>query len=336
MVLVIYLLIVVVHKSHLKQEQFMASGHGEQPNIEIYIRDFSDYLAGKKSRSQNTITSYGRDIRQFIAFLRQENLAYDKIEKINRTNVMSYILYLQKTKKSTATVLRSVASLKAFYKYLMNRGVVKSDPTLDIETPKAEKKPPAVLSLDEVELLLRQPEGDCPKSKRDKAMLEVLYATGIRCSELIRLKISDVNLEAKYITCNFINKERIIPLGSQAVLSLRIYINEARNEIVKDANETSLFLNNSGNPMTRQGFWKIVKSYAEKANILAPITPQVLRHCFAAHLVANGADLNSVKEMMGHADISSTQIYMQHKHKLMDVYASAHPRYNYREDEIVK
>lgn len=272
--------------------------------------------------------SYSRDLRQFFLFLQAEGISAEKIEKINRTNVMSYILFLQKSNKSASTVLRNVASLRGFCKYLINQGVVKNDPTLEIETPKIERKLPIILSPEDIANLLKETDGDALKSKRDKAMLEVLYATGIRTSELISLEISDLNLEAMYISCHFMNKDRVIPLGNKAVSSLKIYLEEVRDKLTRDKNNQTLFLNNNGIPMTRQGFWKVVKLYAKRANIVVPITPQIIRHSFAAHMLANGADLNSVKEMLGHSDISSTQVYMKlQKHRLKEVYASAHPRY---------
>lgn len=247
--------------------------------------------------------------------------------KVNRTNVMAYVYELQKQHKAGATVSRNIASIRSFFQFLQRKGVVTENPAADLELPKVEKKVPEILSLEKVELLLEQPGGDEDKEIRDKAMLELLYATGIRVTELISLKVEDINLPLEYIHCGSDAKGRIIPIGAQAKLSLRRYMEKVREHMVSKPEEDVLFVNCNGKPMTRQGFWKIIKSYAKKAGIEEEITPHMLRHSFAAHLIENGADLRSVQEMLGHSDISTTQIYTKlTNQKLKNVYAKTHPR----------
>ena len=277
--------------------------------MEQRIADFADYLRNEKKSSENTALSYVRDLRGFCRFMQQSGV--NDVAKVNRTNVMAYVYELQKQKKAGATISRSIASLRSFFQYL----------------PKVEKKAPEILSLEKVELLLEQPKGEGDKELRDKAMLELLYATGIRVSELISLKLRDLNLALEYIRCGSAQKNRIIPIGVQAKYSLQKYIDKARANMILRPDEEALFVNCNGRPMTRQGFWKIIKSYAKKAGIDQDITPHMLRHSFAAHLIENGADLRSVQEMLGHSDISTTQIYTKlTNQKLKNVYAKAHPR----------
>ncbi len=230
-------------------------------------------------------------------------------------------------KFAAATVLRNIASLKAFYHNMVQEGIVGEDLFEPLKAPKIEKKIPEIMSPDEVVRLLEQPSGDSPKEVRDKAMLELLYATGIRVTELITLKISDVNMQMNFILCRDRNKERIIPFGMEAKNALARYLDGTRDEMLENKSSDVLFANCSGQPMSRQGFWKLIKFYAKKADIKADITPHTLRHSFAAHLVENGADLRSVQEMLGHSDISTTQIYanLNHSH-IREVYAKAHPR----------
>lgn len=293
--------------------------------MEERIADFAAYLQNEKRASENTVLSYVRDLRGFCRFLQAAGIA--DATKANRTNVMAYLYELQKEKKAGATVSRNMASIRAFFQYLQRQGVVSENPALDLEIPRVEKKPPEILPLEKVELLLEQPQGDAPKELRDKAMLELLYATGIRVTELISLKLSDVNLAMEYIHCGNQAKSRVIPIGAQAKYSLRRYIERARGEMLLRADEDTLFVNCSGKPMSRQGFWKIIKFYAKKAGIEEEITPHMLRHSFAAHLIENGADLRSVQEMLGHSDISTTQMYTKlSNQKLKNVYAKAHPR----------
>lgn len=297
--------------------------------MEQRIADFADYLRNEKKSSENTALSYVRDLRGFCRFMQQSGV--NDVAKVNRTNVMAYVYELQKQKKAGATISRSIASLRSFFQYLMRKGIMAENPALDLELPKVEKKAPEILSLEKVELLLEQPKGEGDKELRDKAMLELLYATGIRVSELISLKLRDLNLALEYIRCGSAQKNRIIPIGVQAKYSLQKYIDKARANMILRPDEEALFVNCNGRPMTRQGFWKIIKSYAKKAGIdqdITPhITPHMLRHSFAAHLIENGADLRSVQEMLGHSDISTTQIYTKlTNQKLKNVYAKAHPR----------
>lgn len=295
--------------------------------MEEVVVKYADYLRNLKGASENTILSYQRDLRNFVHFLHDSGI--EKMQNVNRTNITAYLLRLQKSGRATSTISRNIASIRSFFHFLQKIGIIKEDPTVDLESPKIEKKLPEILSIEEVDLLLRQPNEKDLKGIRDKAMLEVLYATGIRVSELICLEESCVNLTLEYIKCidPSHSRERIIPLGASAVKALHTYLDKVRFAMIRDPNEKSLFVNCSGNPMTRQGFWKLIKVYSKKANIKKPITPHMLRHSFAAHMVANGADLQSVQEMLGHSDISTTQVYAQlNKNKLKEVYLKAHPR----------
>lgn len=293
--------------------------------MEELINSFMTYLHNVKKMSQNTELSYRRDLNKVVSYLNDQGI--DDIKKVTSTNLTSYVMYLEKNKFSAATVSRNIASLKAFYHYLVKEGLVDDDAATLLHAPKIEKKIPEILSMDEVVRLLEQPSGDTSKEVRDKAMLELLYATGIRVTELITLKTEDVNLNMGYIVCRDANKERVIPFGNEAKKALTRYLSGTRAAMVADPNSEYLFANCSGQPMSRQGFWKLIKYYAKKAGIVADITPHTLRHSFAAHLVENGADLRSVQEMLGHSDISTTQIYahMNHSH-IKEVYAKAHPR----------
>jgi len=290
-----------------------------------YIQGFAGYLELERNASNNTITSYVRDVTQFSRYLLEtEEL---ELPQAGTEQIEQYITYMMGKGKSTSSIARCVASLKSYYGYLQNRGVVRRNPAKDASPVKAERKLPQILTGKEVELFLEQPQCVDPKGYRDHAMLELLYATGIRVSELIGLNVSDVNLTGAYIRCSSRGKERIIPLYAVAVKALSDYMKDIRKQLVVDPREQALFVNMSGERMSRQGFWKIIKYYQEKAHIEKDITPHTLRHSFAAHLLENGADLRSIQEMLGHADISSTQIYSHMvKQKLQDVYHKAHPR----------
>lgn len=293
--------------------------------MEQQVVAFTEYLRKEKRASENTVLSYTRDLRGFCRFM-QESGVLDAA-KVNRTNVMAYVYALQKQQKSGATVSRNIASIRSFYHFLLKMGYAKENPAADLELPKVEKKIPEILPLEKVELLLEQPAGEEDKEIRDKAMMELLYATGIRVTELISLKVEDINIPLEYIRCGREAKSRIIPIGTQAKVALRRYLDGVRSNMVLRADEETLFVNCNGKPMTRQGFWKIIKSYAKKAGIAEEITPHTLRHSFAAHLIENGADLRSVQEMLGHSDISTTQIYTKlTNQKLKTVYAKTHPR----------
>jgi integrase/recombinase XerD len=290
-----------------------------------YISLFQKYLAEEKRASKNTVSSYIRDISQFVTYIGSRESV--TIVEITRQDIERYIDWLTKNGKSTATISRSVASLKCFFTYLKQTGQLTASPLSNIQTVKTIKKLPQILTNREVETLLEQPECTDMKGYRDKAMLELLYATGIRVSELIALNKDDINLSTGLICCRGADKERMIPLYPAAIKALSDYINLVRHQMLALPTELALFVNMSGERMSRQGFWKIIKHYQEKAHIDKEITPHTLRHSFAAHLLENGADLRSLQEMLGHADISSTQVYTQLvKKQLKDVYNKSHPR----------
>ncbi len=290
-----------------------------------YYDRFSDYLANVKKASSNTLSSYLRDIRQFGEYL-DSHTELDYAEA-DETVLAEYIGWLRGSGKSVATVSRNIASLKCFYSFLVTQRLVDANPTGKLVPDKTAQKLPQILTSKEVELLLEQPECTELKGYRDKAMLELLYATGIRVSELISLNVTDLNLSAAVVRCVSHDKERFIPLYSAAIKALSEYLEFVRPQMIAHDDEQSLFVNVNGERMSRQGFWKIIKSYQAKAHIEKDITPHTLRHSFAAHLLENGADLRSIQEMLGHADISSTQIYSQLvKKQLKDVYNKSHPR----------
>ena len=293
--------------------------------MNTYVKEYTSFMTDIRHKSLNTVESYKRDVTQYISYL--DGTGVTDISSTTKTTVLSYLLYLQKEGRASSTVSRTLASLRSYYLFMMQNGVVKSNPTSNLEAPHVEKKIPKILSGEEVELLLEQPKNWDNKGIRDKAMLELLYATGIRVSELINLDVSDVNVPMSFVRCKGGKKERIIPMGHQAKDALENYINNVRKYMVKDENETALFVNCSGARLSRQGFWKLIKYYQHIAGIETDITPHTLRHSFAAHLLENGADLHSIQEMMGHADISSTQVYSRMMNsKIKDVYAKAHPR----------
>ena len=289
------------------------------------INGFVEYLTNVKRASKNTIASYRRDLVKLNNFLTDSGCK--SIKEITGTNLNSYILMIEKQGLSTATVSRNIASIKAFFLYMLKQGEIAEDPSVSLKPPKIEKKVPVILSIEEVNLLLEQPSGTSPKEVRDKAMLEVLYATGIRVSELINLKVADVNLAMNFLQCHDNNKDRVIPFTNETREALDNYLHNARPTMCREEQEY-LFINCQGSPMTRQGFWKIIKYYSAKAGIKKDITPHTIRHSFAMHLVSNGADLKSVQEMLGHSDISTTQIYLKNNAniKLKEVYEKAHPR----------
>lgn len=294
--------------------------------VKKLIGDFINYLSTERGLALNTLESYGRDLRQYADFLERGKFA--TLESASRATIISYLLYLEKQGKATATIARRLAALKSFYQFLLREKVLDKDPTANLESPKLEKRLPKVLTVKEIELLLKQPNPMNATGLRDRAMLELLYATGIRVSELVSLNLGDVNIDMGYVRCYGKGaKERIVPLGSMAQRSVADYLANGRGQLVRDVREQALFVNHHGRRLTRQGFWKIVKKYAADAKIDKDITPHTLRHSFATHLLENGADLRSVQEMLGHADISTTQIYTHiTKGRLKEVYAKAHPR----------
>lgn len=293
--------------------------------MEALVQKFVNFLERDKRLSLNTLQSYRRDIEQFFIYLQEINL--QNISNSNKTTIIAYLLYLQKKGRATSTISRNLASIRSFYQYISKNEIIDHDPTAELESPKVEKKLPQILSTEEVELLLEQPQCVDLKGFRDKAMLELLYATGIRVSELIQLNMEDLSLEMAFIKCNKGSRERTIPIGSMAIGALKEYLKKSRPMLIQSIDAEPLFVNINGGRLTRQGFWKIIKQYKNQANISKDITPHTLRHSFAAHLLENGADLRSIQEMLGHSDISSTQIYAQMaKNKIKEVYLKTHPR----------
>ncbi|OPX43643.1 tyrosine recombinase XerD [Ruminiclostridium hungatei] len=293
--------------------------------MEVQVENFINFLERDKRLSLNTLQSYKRDIEQYTTYLKEINA--NNVAATNKTTVIAYLLNLQKKGRATSTISRNLASIRSFYQFLHKNKIIELDPTSELESPKVEKKLPQILSTQEVELLLDQPKCLDLKGIRDKAMLELLYATGIRVSELISLNLADINLELGFIKCNKGTRERSIPIGSISVAAVHEYLLKSRNFLIQDVNEEALFVNVNGKRLTRQGFWKIIKHYKNQANINKDITPHTLRHSFAAHLLENGADLRSIQEMLGHSDISSTQIYAQiAKNKIKEIYKKTHPR----------
>ncbi|MCG8481976.1 MAG: site-specific tyrosine recombinase XerD [Clostridia bacterium] len=289
------------------------------------LNHYIKYLTVDKETSENTLNAYKRDITKFLDFLKEKQI--NELEEINKTTVITYILKLKDMGRASSTISRNIASIRSFCNYLILKGILKSDPTIGIDSPSMPKKMPDYLLEEEIELLLEQPN-DSIKGKRDKAILEVLYATGVRVSELIDLTIEDVNLKMGFVSCNGEHgKARIIPLGNISKEALIRYTNESRINLIKNPDEKALFVNYNGEKLSRQGLWKIIKYYTNKAKIDKQITPQILRHSFAVHLVQNGADLKSVQELLGHSDISTTQIYSELiKNRIKEVYDRAHPR----------
>ena len=288
------------------------------------ISRYEEYLIQVKHASANTVSSYMRDIRQYASYLL--TIGVDVLDA-DRDTIEGYMHYLHDNGKSPATVSRSLASLKSLYMYALSEDEIEENPVFSIKVEKAERKLPQILTGKEVELLLEQPRVSDMKGCRDKAMLEVLYATGIRVSELIGLNVEDISLSGGFIRCESGGKVRIIPLYPEALAALSDYISDVRAKMIASPTERSLFVNVSGERMSRQGFWKIIKYYQEKAQIKKDITPHTLRHSFAAHLLENGADLRSIQEMLGHSDISSTQSYAQLvKQNLKAVYNKYHPK----------
>lgn len=290
-----------------------------------YGKAFHDYLVSKNV-SFNTLDSYQRDVEHFLSFLTKEGIELP--EKADEAVLEKYFHHLQELKRSTATITRNLASIRSFYQYLMYLGIAHSNPAKGIKLEKGSKKLPQTLTQQETERLLMQPDITDAKGCRDRAMLELLYATGIRVSELIDLNVGDVHLNEGMLYCHTPKAERTIPIYPAAVNAISDYLRRVREQIVaENPRETALFLNLNGKRLTRQGFWKIVKNYAHNAGITKEITPHTLRHSFALHLLENGAQLKDIQTMLGHADISSTQIYVQLlDNHVKEVYNSYHPR----------
>lgn len=290
-----------------------------------YQNEFETYLVDSKGVSGNTLESYMRDVNKFIKYL--ELAGVESVADVDHGLLEEYLSYCEKSGKSVSTITRTVASLRCYYKFLMAEGVVSENPTAGIKSRTSEKKLPEILTNKEIDLLLAQADPTDMKGCRDKAMLELLYATGIRVSELINLNIDDINYEVGIIRCNGHKGERIIPVYTTAVLAVQAYVKRVRYLTVMDESERALFVNMSGQRLSRQGFWKIIKQYSKQAGIKKDITPHTLRHSFAAHLLENGAQLKDIQEMLGHSDISSTQVYAQiMKNRYSNVYNKYHPK----------
>ena len=292
--------------------------------MEKQVKLFLDFLKDDKKLSDNTLQSYRRDIEQYEKYVSDNKINY---LKLTEETILEYMEYLREENKKESTISRSLASIRSFYQYLIRVKKIKKDPTMTIESPKISKRTPNILTSKEVELLLDQPKDVDLKGTRDKAMLEFAYATGMRVTEMISLDIDDVKLDEGYVVCRGRSKSRNIPLGSMSLKALKEYIDDARPYLIRDESEEALFVNVNGTRLTRQGFWKIVKYYKEQAHIEKDITPHVLRHSFATHLLQNGADLKAIQTMLGHSDISSTQVYMQFQDPgIKNEYKKAHPR----------
>ena len=310
------------------------------------IDAFISYMHEQRQTSENTEAAYARDLRKLMEYVQQHDIMSDEMisapkcasasadvqcmtsfAQVTAEQLQTYVLELEEQGRKAATISRFIASAKAFFSWQVTEGLRADNPAKGLKAPKIEKKPPEILSEEEIKRLLDQPSSHAPKELRDKAMMELLYATGIRVTELISLELSDVNLQLEYVTCRDEHKERTVPFGATAKRALELYLEKSRPLLVEDANCRLLFTNCSGEPMSRQGFWKIVKYYGRQAGLIGEITPHTLRHSFAAHLLGNGADLKSVQELMGHSDISTTQVYMQlSDRKIREVYKKAHPR----------
>lgn len=292
--------------------------------MEKQVKLFLSFLKDDKKLSENTLQSYRRDIEQYEKYVSENKINY---LKVTEETILDYMEYLREENKKESTISRSLASIRSFYQYLIRTKKIKKDPTSKIESPKINKRVPNILTSKEVELLLDQPKDVDLKGTRDKAMLEFAYATGMRVTEMISLNVDDVKLDEGYVVCRGRNKSRNIPLGSMSLKALKEYMEDARPYLIRDEEEPALFVNISGTRLTRQGFWKIVKYYKEQAHIEKDITPHVLRHSFATHLLQNGAELKAIQTMLGHSDISSTQVYRQFQDVgIKNEYKKAHPR----------
>lgn len=292
--------------------------------MEKQLKVFFDFLENEKKASNNTLQSYKRDIKQYENYLNLNGKVYNEVTS---KDMKEYIENLKEIGKKPSTISRNIASIRSFYQYEVKNKIMKEDPTEGIQSPKVEKRVPSILTSNEVSLLLEQPKSSDLKGIRDKAMLEFAYATGMRVTEIISLNIEDVNLEDGYVLCKNGSKNRTIPIGNLSLKALKEYVNNSRNVLIKSEDTKALFVNVNGSRLTRQGFWKIIKYYKEQAHIAKEITPHVLRHSFATHLLQNGADLKSIQAMLGHSDILSTQVYMQFQDdSIKDIYRKAHPR----------
>lgn len=295
--------------------------------MQDHIKDYIHYIVVERGLSENTVVSYQRDLKKYVAYL-EENEGVHSLEQVNRLHIMQYLKFLKEKNQSVKTLARNIASIRAFHQFLLRDGATTHDPSVHVETPQGERKLPKVLTVDEVEALLQAPKGTEPIPLRDRAMLELLYATGLRVSELINMDLEDAHTTMGFVrVLGKGNKERIIPMGQYATDAIEYYLKNGRGQLVGKNKSDALFLNHHGNRLSRQGFWKNLKKLALEANINKELTPHTLRHSFATHLLENGADIRAVQEMLGHADISTTQIYTHvSKSRLTDVYKQFHPR----------
>jgi integrase/recombinase XerD len=293
------------------------------------IRQFLDFLTVEKGYSDNTIAAYRNDLSQFADFLTEMDTPITSWAEVDKNNIVSYILHLKEREYASSTVARKVAAIKSFFHFLLADGVIEDDPTVNLDSPTVKKRLPKALSHDLVNRLLSEPSKDStPKGQRDKALLELLYATGMRVTELVSLNIDDVNLASANVRCFGKGaKERIIPIYGQAVHALKEYLQKSRPRLMKGLDEKALFLNHRGKRLTRQGLWLIIKHYAEEIGMRSEITPHTLRHSFATHMLSGGAGLREVQKLLGHANISTTQVYTHvNSERLRDAYDESHPR----------
>ncbi|MDS9470775.1 site-specific tyrosine recombinase XerD [Sporosarcina pasteurii] len=294
----------------------------------LALEDYLHFLQVERQLAANTITSYNRDLTDYIDFLVENQVT--SVDAITRREIILYLQKMKETGKSTRTVSRYISSIRSFHQFLLRERVATEDPTVHLELPKIEQKLPDVLSLSEVDRLIEAPDRSKAQGKRDYALLEILYGTGMRVSELIALDVNDVHLSMGFVRVfGKGGKERIVPLGNKAIEACTVYINEARRKMVSKSSSPvdALFVNMRGGRLSRQGCWKIIKGYALEANLTKDLTPHILRHSFATHLIENGADLRAVQEMLGHSDISTTQIYTHvSRSRLKEVYTKHHPR----------
>lgn len=290
-----------------------------------YLDEYVQYLEDEKGLSRSTIASYRADLQGFLAFAAEREVTHPR--EVNRTLLGLYVGRLRQQGKAASSLLRCTASLRSFFQYLVRQAVIGQDPTQLLDNPKPERKPPKSLTVEQVDKLLSAPDSDTPQGARDKAMLELLYASGIKVSELVNLSIHDIHLEMRFLRCAVSGgKERILPITPIAAESVAFYVRDMRDKLMRDAGEDALFLNSLGTRLTRQGFWKIIKKYGKLADIDEDITPHTLRHSFAMHLLQNGADLRSVQEMLGHSALSTTGMYQSAKKSMKEVYDHYHPR----------
>ncbi len=294
--------------------------------MQSLVDEFLYYLVVERGLAENTLSSYNSDLKQFIRYLNKSQIK--SFTKVTRGLLVAYIVKMQQQGKSPATISQHLAAMKSFYNFLQQERLVEVNPTANLELPRQPKKLPMVLTVEEIERLLGQPRTDIPAGLRDKAMLELFYATGLRVSEMLQLNVDMVNLSGEFVRCmGKGSRERVVPMGQIACFHVRTYLENGRGKLVKKTIEPALFVNQHGRRLSRQGCWKIIKGYAKAANIKKSITPHTLRHSFATHLLENGADLRSVQELLGHADIGTTQIYTHlTKKKIREIYDKTHPR----------